>query len=256
MPNHNHLVVDQFTRQAEAFAVAPQIRSEDALNLLISGCKAFSTDLSLDVACGPGIVTCAFAKVVQHATGIDLTPAMIAQGQKLAAEKGIQNLTLCVGDVYVLPFEAEAFSIVTSRYAFHHLEEPQRVLEQMVRVCKPNGRVAIMDLVASDSPDKAAAFNRMERLRDPSHVRALTLAEWLKLFENAGLKGPRVQPYKMHVEVEGLLKASFPNAGDADMVREMIADSVVGDLMGIDARTKDGALFFSYPIALMVAERE
>ena len=46
----------------------------------------------------------------------------------------------------------------------------------MVRVCRPGGRVAVIDVFTS-SPEQAEAYNRVEKLRDPSHVRALSLEE-------------------------------------------------------------------------------
>jgi SAM-dependent methyltransferase len=47
----------------------------------------------LDVACGGGVVACAFAPRVKHLTGIDMTPAMLARGAEYAKELGLTNLT-------------------------------------------------------------------------------------------------------------------------------------------------------------------
>jgi SAM-dependent methyltransferase len=57
----------------------------------MSGAKA--TDTVLDVACGGGVVACAFAARVKHVTGIDMTPAMLARGAEYAKEVGLTNLT-------------------------------------------------------------------------------------------------------------------------------------------------------------------
>jgi len=69
--------LDQSTRQAAAFADAPQIQDEAALRLLLELTQAGPTDAVLDVACGPGLVVCAFAAVVRQAVGIDQVPAML-----------------------------------------------------------------------------------------------------------------------------------------------------------------------------------
>ena len=222
--------------------------------MIVAGCKAGSADRSLDVACGPGLVVCAFADVVRSATGIDLTPAMIEKGRSLADSKNLGNTSFVVGDVNALPFAESSFSIVTSRYAFHHFQEPQRVLLEMVRVGKPGGRIAVMDMMASDDPAKAERFNRMEKLRDPSHVGALTLAALRQTFHDAGLPEPTVAPYRMPVELESLLDASFPNPGDREAVREMVLASLAGDAMGVQTRRKADRVYFSYPIALLVSE--
>jgi len=78
MARHDEVVVDQFTRQAVPYSQAPAIRDEEALHRLVEFSGATPDDTLLDVACGPGVVVCAFAAVARHATGIDLTPAMIA----------------------------------------------------------------------------------------------------------------------------------------------------------------------------------
>src|SRR4051812_21748371 len=75
--SHAETVVDQFTRQASAFTAAPQIQDTEALDLLLKATGAGPSDTSLDVACGPGIVACHFARVVRHATGIDITASML-----------------------------------------------------------------------------------------------------------------------------------------------------------------------------------
>src|SRR5262249_6238862 len=191
MPTHQDLIRDQFTKQAIPFATAPGIKDEEALKLLIDFTGARPKDTVLDVACGPGLVVCAFAQVVRHATGIDLTPAMIERARVLQQEKGLTNVTWQVGDVPPLPYPDASFSIVTSRFAFHHFQDPPAVLREMKRVCTPGGKVVVIDVVASPDPQKAAAYNRMEKLRDPSHVRGLMLVELEMLFQQTVLPTPR-----------------------------------------------------------------
>src|SRR6267378_7577554 len=169
MPAHRDLIVEQFTKQAVPFSTAPGVRDEEALRLLVEFSGAGPEDRVLDVACGPGVVVCALAAVVRHATGIDVTPAMIERARALAAEKGLRNVGWQVGDVLPLPYPDGAFSLVVSRFAFHHFPEPGAVLREMARVCAPGGRVVVADTAVSPDPARAAAFNRIERLRDPSH---------------------------------------------------------------------------------------
>ena len=180
--SHQDTIRDQFTRQAVPFSQAPSIRDEAALVLLVEAAGAAAGQRTLDVACGPGLVACAFARVVAHATGIDATPAMIARARRLQLDQGLSNIEWQVGAAEQLPFEADRFDIVTCRFAFHHFEQPSRVLAEMIRVALPGGAVLVCDGFASDNAAKAAAFNTMERLRDPSTVRFLTLAELHTLF--------------------------------------------------------------------------
>jgi ubiquinone/menaquinone biosynthesis C-methylase UbiE len=249
------LVVKQFTEQAEAFATAPAIANAEALRLLVGLSGAGPQDTALDVACGPGLVVCAFAEVVRAATGIDLTPAMIDRARAVQREKALRNVSWQVGDVLPLPFSTASFSIVTCRYAFHHFEQPSAVLAEMKRVCQPGGRIVLADVHTSAHPEEAAAFNRMERLRDPSHVRALPLAELESLLRQAGLELIRQASYSLEFEVEALLQGSLPNPGQADKVRRMFVEELLRPRMGLGTRRVGSAIHFAYPIVVLVAER-
>src|SRR5437870_7624601 len=251
--DHRDLIVEQFTKQAIPFSTAPGIQDREALALLVEAARAGADDTVLDVACGPGLVVCAFAAVVQHATGIDLTPAMIERARALALEERLGNVTWQVGDVLPLPFARDSFSVVVCRFAFHHFRQPERVLAEMKRVCRPGGTVAVVDVVASTDAVKARAFNRMERLRDPSHVRALTLAEIEALFPEAGLPAPRVTFYRLESELEGLLDRSFPGPGDVAEIRRMFEDSLADDGLGLGTRREGDRVRFAYPVAIAVS---
>src|SRR5207244_124512 len=118
----------------------------------------------------------------------DVTPAMIERARALAAEKGLANVAWQVGDVLPLPYPDGAFSLVVSRFAVHHFPEPSAVLAEMKRVCAPGGRVALVDVAASEDPAEAAALNRMEKLRHPSPVRRPALGAAGGLLPGAGAR--------------------------------------------------------------------
>lgn len=255
MPSHRDKILDQFTRQAEPFARAPSIRNEKTLAFLVDAAGTTDADTVLDVACGPGLVVAAFAGRARHVTGIDLTPAMIARAETHARELGAANVTLRVGDVLPLPFPDASFSLVVTRFAFHHFPDPAAVLAEMRRVCRPGGRVVVCDLTASADPAKAAAFHRMEILRDPSHVRALTGAELRRLFVDGGLGTPTETFYDMDLEVDGLLARSFPAPGDEARIRELFAAALPDDGFDLRVRRADGRIWFTYTNAILVGVR-
>lgn len=109
-------------------------------------------------------------------------------------------------------------------------------------------------MAASDDPQRATALNRMERLRDPSHTRALSLAELRGLFAQAGLSAPRETCYDVRGELEGLLATSFPAPGDIRVIRQMFADSLADDGLGMKTKRKDDKILLSYPIAILAAD--
>ena len=255
MPSHLDTILDQFARQAVPFSTAPAIRDERALQLLVNASEAGADDTVLDVACGPGLVACAFARVARQVTGVDLTPAMIERAQVLATEQRLANVNFQIGDVLPLPFPDAAFSIVVSRFAFHHFLDPAAVLAEMRRVCRPGGRVVVADLMASPDPVKAAAFHRMEILRDPSHARALTLAELRALFDAAGFPTPAETFWRMDIDVDGILERSFPQPGSESAIRRMFEESVANDALGLETRRTDGRLRFTYSNVILTAAR-
>jgi ubiquinone/menaquinone biosynthesis C-methylase UbiE len=252
---HSGLIRDQFTRQAAPFNQAGPIADSAALQMLVDAARPRPDDTVLDVACGGGLVVCAFAPHVRHATGIDLTPAMLDRARLLAAEKGLTNVGWREGDVARLPYPDGSFAIVVSRFAMHHFPEPRAVFTEMVRVVKPGGRIVVADTCASVDPVKAALFNRLEKLRDPSHVRALSLAELEDLYRQAGLPQPQARFYELCDTVDNLLARSFPHPGDEAAIRDLFAAAITEDCLGIPVRRDGDALVYAYPVAILAAAR-
>jgi ubiquinone/menaquinone biosynthesis C-methylase UbiE len=250
---HQDLILDQFTRQATPFSSASTITDANALRMIVEAAQAKPGDAVLDVACGGGIVVCAFAPHVRHATGIDMTPAMLDRARSLAEAKGIGNVTWDRGDVGTLPYPDGAFDIVVTRFSMHHFLDPLGVLREMVRVCAPGGRVVVVDMYASDEPAKAAEWNRAEKLRDPSHVRCLTLPELRGLFPKVGLPEPAATFYELRDEIGNLLARSFPNPGDDVKIIEMFAASATDDRLGIPVRRVGERIEYAYRVAILTA---
>ena len=253
--SHQGLILDQFTRQAILFSTAAPITNADALRMIVEAARPGPDDTVLDVACGGGIVVCAFAPHVRRATGIDVTPAMLDEAQRLAAEKGLANVEWRQGDVNALPFEEGSFTIVVTRFSVHHFPDPAAALREMARVCAPGGRLVVVDMYASEDPAKAAEFNRLERLRDPSHMRSLNLAELKSLFGEAGLPEPRSTFYELRDEVRNLLARSFPEPGDDAKIIELFKASAADDRLGVPVRIEGDRVHYAYPVAILAAQR-
>lgn len=252
---HAARIQDQFSRQAQDFAAAPELHNDEVLALLVQAACPGPDDVALDVACGPGSVAVAMARRARHAAGLDFTAAMLAQAAALAAEQGVQNIEWHQGDVYALPFADGAFSIVTCRFAFHHFENPQAALREMARVCRPGGRVVLCDGFASADQAKAAAFNRMEKLRDPSTAAFLTLDALRGLFAGAGLPAPAQTFFQVPYEREQMVARAFPEHGDYAGLRRMIDESVAGDTMGMGARRSGDTVLLAYPSVILAVAK-
>ncbi len=180
---------------------------------------------------------------------------MLDQARAAAAKAGVANVEWHQGDVYALPFAEASFDIVSCRFAFHHLEQPARAFAEMVRVARPGGRIVLCDAVASDDPVKAAAFNAMERFRDPSTVEFRTLAFLRGLFPLAGLAAPEERFYNLSVERDQVIARSFPVNDDCAGLRAMLDAAVDGDRMGANARCVGDTMWFDYRAAVLVGCR-
>jgi SAM-dependent methyltransferase len=252
---HQDLIRDQFTRQAGVFNAAAPIAAADALQLIVDAVRPGPDDTVLDVACGGGLVARAFAPHVRHATGIDVTPAMLDEARRTAAEKGLANTSWEQSDVTTLPYGDASFTIVATRFSFHHFLDPLAVLKEMARVCAPGGRIVVVDSCPSEDAAKAAAFNRLELLRDPSHTRALPLSEMRGLFTAAGLPEPSVRSTELRDVVSNLLARSYPNPGDDKTIIAMFRASAADDSLGIPVRLDGEAIHYAYPVAICAATR-
>ena len=251
---HNESIIDQFTKQAIPFSQKSQLSSDEILDLMVTTCGTTARDRVLDVACGPGLTACAFAKVAASVTGIDITPAMIERAKARQVKMGLKNLSWEVGDVTSLPYPNDSFSLVITRYSFHHLLNPRAVLAEMKRVCEPDGRVMVMD--AAPEPGSVEAYNRMEKLRDPSHTRALPAEELLRMTREAGLARIRTASCNVEFELEKTLAASFPNPGDDDEVRQIFLNDLVTGALGMGTHKRGDEIYFHYPTVIIVGEKQ
>lgn len=250
---HNQLIIEQFTKQAIPFAQVAEHARRDNLQLLVEMAKTTAADTVLDVACGPGLVACAFAQIAQQVTGIDLTPAMLEQAQQRQQALQLTNLVWQVGDVERLPYPDNHFSIVVTRFSFHHLIELQKVLREMLRVCQTGGVVMVVDVALAE--EKVAAYNQMEKLRDPSHTRALTVAELSTMVVESGLQQIESTWFTVEMELETALRASFPNEGDVEKLRAMFWQDVGRDSLGVNVRQVGEQIHFAYPILVLAGRK-
>lgn len=146
---------------------------------------------AVDAGTGTGPIAFALAPLVGSVVGIDLVPAMIEEARSRAA--AYPNVELLVGDALAMPFPDGAFDLATSGRTLHHLARPEAAIRELARVVRPGGLVLVVDQIAPDGPGAAALQERIETLRDPSHVRTLADAELRTLLEDAGLRVERVE---------------------------------------------------------------
>lgn len=248
---HNALIVDQFTRQAATFEERHQ--HTDPLERMLRVARVTADDNVLDLGCGPGIVSCTFAEVARHVTGLDLAPAMLERARARQAERGLSNMTWTCGDVAQLPFADNSFSMVVTRYTFHHFLSPAAVLAEMKRVCRPGGRVVVADV--TPEPEKLPAYDQFETLRDPSHAHALSLEGLKALYAQAKLVPVETESFDLEMDLEDLMSGSFPNPEDVERVRQLARDDVDKNRIGLGVHRKNGKYVVSFPTTIVAATK-
>lgn len=194
------LVDDQFGPRAASYVTSVvHSRGEDldALRILIG---RRPDDRVLDIGCGGGHTALLLAPLVRHVTACDLSQAMVDVTRAEAHARGIANLTVHQGVAERLPYGDAAFDVVVSRYSVHHWHDAPGGLAEARRVLKPGGVAVFMDVVAPGVPLLDTWLQSIELLRDTSHVRNYSLAEWNGMLRSAGF-GPAVtQCYRVTLQ--------------------------------------------------------
>ncbi len=207
----------------------------------------------LDVACGPGLVVAAFAKTCRRAAGIDITPAMIEKAREHAAALSLANVDWHTGNVTTLPFPDRSFSVVVSRFAFHHFVDPLVVLREMARVRDPaaSWSPTWWRRTIPPAPMRSTGWRSCAIPRTPAPCRSASCAVCSRM--RACRRRAR-RSTTCAANSNGLLATSFPAPGDMPVIRQMFADSLADDGLGMKTKRKDDMILLSYPIAILAAD--
>ena len=184
--SHDDSVDRQFGPRAGAYlASAVHAQGED-LQQLAGLARAHPGARVLDLGCGGGHVSFHVAPHVAHVTAYDLSQQMLDVVAGEAARRGLANVATCRGKAERLPFADGAFDLVLCRYSTHHWADPGLALREALRVLKPRGTAAFADVVSPGQALLDTWLQTVEVLRDTSHVRNYSTAEWTRMLAEAG----------------------------------------------------------------------
>ena len=116
----------------------------------------------LEVGIGTGIGARLYPRSF-HVTGIDLCSPMLENARQRIAREGLQHITLERMDAASLAIDANSFDIVYAPYIISAVPDPVQVAREMRRVCRPGGRIVILNHFRSNNPMAAL----MERVISP-----------------------------------------------------------------------------------------
>lgn len=218
----------QFDRQAEQYNSRWASWTDETLKKMLALANPQADWRVLDVATGTGFTALAFAGFVREVVGLDISPGMLAQAAKRAAEQRIANVTWKESPAETLPFPDESFDLVTVRIAPHHFSDVGAFLRETRRVLKPGAALVFGDTtIPDDDPEAAAWQNAVEKARDSSHVRNLSPTEWRDACEAAHLTVTDCDylPGAIPIELSAWLETSGCVGDCAQTVRQLFADA-------------------------------
>ncbi len=186
MKSVHNAVQEQFSQHADYYAQSRAHARGDTLNVILDFAEPKGTERALDVATGTGFTAFALAPKVGHVVATDLTAAMVSKAAELAAEQAIENVTFSVAAAESLPFATAALDLVTCRLAPHHFQDVPKFLREVHRVLRTDGLFCLADSVSPESEKLIAWQNRVEKLRDNSHVYGYPPSEWDAMITDAG----------------------------------------------------------------------
>jgi ubiquinone/menaquinone biosynthesis C-methylase UbiE len=190
MRPHTQAVQDQFDPQAQAYLIsAVHAAGPDLAAARERVARELPTDAQiLDVGTGAGHLSFALAPAVARVIALDPAPGMLATVRQAAAARGLPQIETREGSADALPFAAASFDLVCTRYSAHHWFDLPRALAEMRRVVKPGGFILVIDLLGEEQPLVDTHLQSIELLRDTSHVRDRSSAEWCSLLNRAGFE--------------------------------------------------------------------
>ena len=181
-------VSEHYAPRASDYVTSAVHASGAYLEQIEAAVRGAASATVLDLGCGGGHVAYRAAPHVARVVAVDLTAAMLEQVAATAQARGLGNIETQQAAAEALPFADGTFDIVLSRFTGHHWHRWEAGLREAARVLKPGGQAVFVDTVAPASALADTHLQAIELLRDVSHGRNYTAAEWAAALERAGFE--------------------------------------------------------------------
>lgn len=245
-PSINEVVRREFTRAAPTFADRTAGRFDHMDVEAFVGEHAKGT--ILEVGVGTGNFLSLFAGRADVLVGVDLTAAMLH-----AAQTRHPAIRLVQGDGACLPLRRRSCDLVTTAQTLHHIRSPAPVLKEMRRAVRPEGRLLVVDQVATEKLEEAEAMNALDVLRDPSHAMCRPPSALKILVRSVGFE---IEKEKVAESTETfsawMNSVEFP-AERIDVVRDFVATR--GAETGMEWRHEEGEWLYTRRRVMLLARR-
>ncbi len=228
-PTIKDAVRNRFSSVAANYATSAVHAQGDELQVMLDLAAVIGSERVLDAGCGPGHTGLTFAPHVAHVVGVDLSDAMLGQGRQLAADRSLSNVEFREGDVEALPVEDASFDLVVTRYSAHHWPNPAQALTEFRRALRPDGpspsRLLLADVVSFEDYTTDTHLQAVELLRDPSHVRDHTPAQWLSMLSAAGFEAEVALEWRLRLDFDSWVTRMQTPAPSVAVIRTLLANA-------------------------------
>jgi len=197
---HDRNVANQFGPRANAYVESAVHSQGDDLDRLAQITESVAPAHALDLGCGGGHVAYAMARHATRVTASDLSSEMLAAVAATAKSKGLDNIQTVQTSAESLPFDDAAFDMLGCRYSAHHWQDVDAGFREARRVLKRGAAAVFIDVHAPAKPLLDTHLQAVELLRDTSHVRDYSIAEWTDKLARAGFGVDALRTWRVRMD--------------------------------------------------------
>jgi SAM-dependent methyltransferase len=211
-------VTEPWSERAELYRTSAAHSQGPDLDLVVEWAEGCNS--AIDVATGGGHVARRLREAGLQVVSCDPTPGMTPD-------------VICVAED--LPFAGSSFDLAVTRVAAHHFSDVAQATRELARVASQ--RVVVVDNLFMDDDAE-----RADKLRDASHIRNYTEAEWRSFFADAGIDVEEVRTFDFPIDLEPWLERTACAGETADEVRALLAPHIDGDQIALHRIALRGAV--------------
>jgi ubiquinone/menaquinone biosynthesis C-methylase UbiE len=198
--SHDAAVEAQFGSQAAAYVESSVHAQGEDLDALEAIAAREQPERALDLGTGGGHVAYRLATHARSVSAVDLSAEMLAAVDETARRRGLSNIETCTAVAECLPFENASIDLLACRYSAHHWYDWDAGLREARRVLRPGSPAIFIDVISPGHALFDTHLQAIELLRDPSHVRNYSEAEWAAALARAGFRVRRTEKRRVRMD--------------------------------------------------------
>ena len=206
-------VAAQYSSRAEAYVHSRDHSTGDDLDEIERELRGRGSAEVLDLGCGGGHASYRAAPHVKSVIACDITSSMLAAVAEQGRQRGLSNISVQQAAAEQLPFPDASFDAVLCRFTTHHWHSMEQGLREARRVLKSGGCAIFIDATAPGDRLLDTHLQAWELLRDSSHVRDYSVAEWASALARAGFS--EVKPTTRRLRLDFPVWIARTNASPA-----------------------------------------